>query len=79
METLRPIDIADYAGVAFVTAVGPAPQVSWIAVDDLRIDDSYQRPIGQRGKLQVRRIAERFRWSRFAPIIVAPVEGGSTP
>jgi hypothetical protein len=26
--------------------------------------------------MQIRRIAERFRWSRFAPIVVAPLEGG---
>lgn len=76
MDTLRSIDIADYAGVSFVTQPGPVPQVQWIAISDLRIDDRYQRPIGQRGKIQVRRIAERFKWSRFAPIIVAPIEGG---
>ncbi|KRE02289.1 hypothetical protein ASE63_07985 [Bosea sp. Root381] len=76
MEQYREIDIADYAGVTFSTQPGPAPQVDWIEVGRLRIDDRYQRPIGQRGKQQVRRIAERFRWSRFAPIIVAPIEGG---
>lgn len=76
METLREIDIADYAGVTFATQPGPAPQTQWLAIAELRIDDRYQRPIGQRGKTQVRRIAERFRWSRFAPIIVAPIEGG---
>lgn len=76
METLREIDIAGYAGVTFATQPGPAPQTQWIEIAQLRVDDRYQRPIGQRGKIQVRRIAEHFRWSRFAPIIVAPIEGG---
>lgn len=73
---MREIDIGDYAGLTFVTQPGTPPQVQWIDVAALRVDDRYQRPIGQRGKVQIRRIAERFRWSRFAPIIVAPAEGG---
>lgn len=76
MDALREIDIADFAGVSWSNQLGPAPQVQWIDVASLRIDDRYQRPIGQRGKTQIRRIAERFRWSRFAPLVVAPIEGG---
>ncbi|WP_100962600.1 DUF6551 family protein [Bosea sp. FBZP-16] len=76
MEALREIDVSDFAGVSWAGQPGPAPQVQWIEVASLRIDDRYQRPISQRGKMQVRRIAERFRWSRFAPLIVAPIEGG---
>lgn len=76
MDALREIDISDFAGVSWSNQPGPAPQVQWIEVALLRIDDRYQRPISQRGKMQVRRIAERFRWSRFAPIIAAPIEGG---
>lgn len=76
METLRAIDVSDYAGISFITQPGAAAQLQWVEIACLRIDDRYQRPIGQRGKMQVRRIAERFRWSRFAPIVVAPIEGG---
>ena len=76
MDSLRSIDISGYYGITFTTQPGVAPQVQWIELASLRIDDNYQRPIAQRGKMQVRRIAERFRWSRFAPIIVAPIEGG---
>lgn len=76
MDHLRPIVIEDFAGVVYATQPGPAPQTQWLELDMLRIDDRYQRPIGQRGKMQIRRIAERFRWSRFAPVIVAPIEGG---
>jgi hypothetical protein len=76
MDSLREIDIAGFTGVIFLTELGSAPQLQWVAVADLRIDERYQRQIGQRGRMQIRRIAERFRWSRFAPIIVAPIEGG---
>jgi hypothetical protein len=76
METLRKVDISDYAGVSFSSSVGPAPLLQWIAIEDLRIDDRYQRPVNVGGRKQVRSIANRFRWSRFAPIIVAPIEGG---
>lgn len=74
--SMREITIDDFAGITYATQPGPAPQTAWIEIKDLRIDDRYQRPVGQRGKMQIRRIAERFRWSRFAPIIVAPIEGG---
>ncbi|WP_199085435.1 DUF6551 family protein [Bosea sp. ASV33] len=76
MDHLRPIVVEDFTNVVYATQPGPAPQTQWIELDFLRIDDRYQRPIGKRGKMQIRRIAERFRWSRFAPVIVAPIEGG---
>jgi hypothetical protein len=55
---------------------GPAPQLLWIDIKDLVIDPSYQREIGRRGAANVRQIVENFDWSKFAPVIVAPVEGG---
>lgn len=50
--------------------------LQWIRVEDLVVDDSYQRPIYGAGKNNVRKIVAEFRWSMFAPVIVAPVEGG---
>lgn len=55
---------------------GPAPFLEWIDVNRLVVDDTYQREIGRRGALNVHQIAEFFDWSKFAPVIVAPVEGG---
>src|SRR6266480_6687935 len=55
---------------------GPAPFLEWIDVDKLVVDVTYQREIGRRGALNVNQIAENFDWSKFAPVIVAPVEGG---
>ena len=50
MDHLRPIVIEDFAGVVYATQPGPAPQTQWLELDALRVDDRYQRPIGQRGK-----------------------------
>src|ERR1700681_507207 len=55
---------------------GPAPQLHWLDIKDLVVDMTYQREIGKRGAANIRQIAENFDWSKFAPVIVAPVEGG---
>lgn len=55
---------------------GPAPMLNWIPTDRLVVDDAYQREIGRRGRLNVQHIIDNFEWSKFAPVIVAPVEGG---
>jgi ParB-like nuclease domain len=55
---------------------GPAPQQLWLDVGELFVDDGYQRTIGKKGAENIRLIAERFDWSKFAPVIVAPLEGG---
>jgi len=57
-------------------APGPAPILEWIAIERLLVDTEYQREIGRRGATNVIQIAEHFDWSKFAPVIVAPVEGG---
>lgn len=55
---------------------GGAPMLQWVKIADLVVDDTYQRPVYGSGRKNVRRIAEGFRWSKFAPVIVAPVAGG---
>ena len=57
-------------------APGPAPMLQWIDVALLRVDRSYQRDIKKAGARNVRRIIDRFDWSKFAPVLVAPIEGG---
>jgi hypothetical protein len=55
---------------------GPAPVLNWIEIHKLVIDDRYQRGISRRGSQNIAQIAEHFDWSKFAPVIVAPVEDG---
>jgi hypothetical protein len=55
---------------------GPAPMLQWLAVDKLVIDDDYQRPLLAGNWKAIEKIAANFQWSRFSPVLVAPVMGG---
>lgn len=57
-------------------AFGAAPQLVWLAIADLVVDPAYQRPIGATGWVNIRAIATNFRWKKFSPVVVAPIEGG---
>lgn len=54
---------------------GAAPMLQWIDIEKLMVDDAYQRPIRGDGRRNVAKIAKNFRWSRFAPVVVSPIEG----
>lgn len=65
----------DISGRAPVTAdPGPLPDLAFVAIADLVIDESYQRPIDDRGWSRIERIAAGFSWSKFSPMMVAPLE-----
>lgn len=66
-EKLRQMDTDDF---------GPAPMLQWIPIANLVVDDSYQRDLKPGNWKAIMFIAEHFRWSRFSPVLVAPVEGG---
>jgi ParB-like nuclease domain len=72
----KPLNSKRFNSPASLFSPGPAPFLEWIAVDRLVVDTEYQREIGRRGAINVAQIAENFDWSKFAPVIVAPVEGG---
>jgi hypothetical protein len=72
---MRPISVEGFEPRR-VDDVGPAPMLQWIKVADLVVDPAYQRPILGEGRRNVERIAQHFRWAYFAPVVVAPVEGG---
>lgn len=72
---MRPISTEGFKAPD-TTEPGPAPMLQWIKVEDLVVDPSYQRLIRDRGRKNVQRIAAQFRWSCFAPVVVAPIEGG---
>lgn len=72
--TRRPIDIAQRPVIA--ANPGPAPMLQWIPLDRLVIDDDYQRPLGKANWTAIQKIAASFAWSRFQPLLVAPVAGG---
>lgn len=53
-----------------------APMLQWVEVDSLVIDTSYQREIGRRNVAAIKAIAADFRWSRFSPVLLAPIPDG---
>ncbi len=55
---------------------GPAPMLQWLKIADLVVDPSYQREIRGTGRRNVQAIAAAFAWHKFAPVVVAPIEGG---
>lgn len=55
---------------------GPAAMLQWLRIDDLAIDDDYQRELRRANWTAIRKIAGSFKWSRFSPVFVAPIEGG---
>ncbi len=74
MTGLRPIDLDGRARTLARKAV--RPDLTWLAIDALRIDDSYQRPLGKSGWKNVETIAKDFDWARFTPILAAPIGDG---
>jgi hypothetical protein len=74
MMTHRGIHIGGRVPVA--PSPGPAPILQWLAIDRLVIDDAYQRPLGKGNWTAIEKIAANFQWSRFSPLLVAPVTGG---
>lgn len=55
---------------------GSAAILQWVRIDQLVIDNDYQRELQRANWSAIRRIATSFKWSRFSPVFVAPVEGG---
>jgi ParB/Sulfiredoxin domain len=76
--TMRKIDPSPFAALAGSSKpeLGPAPMLKWIDVSDLMIDPAYQRDILRTGSKNIIAIAREFDWTKFSPVIVAPLEGG---
>lgn len=72
---MRPIDTGKLKAPETITP-GTAPMLQWLPIDQLVIDDAYQRELKQGNWAIIQRIANAFTWTRFSPVFVAPVEGG---
>ena len=72
MRTIEPVE----GGFTIATERGPVPELRWLAISDLVVDDAYQRPIAAQGLKTIRGIVEAFDWRMFAPVVVCPIEGG---
>lgn len=52
---------------------GSRPSLKWIALDQLVVDQNYQRQVKKDGRAGINRIAREFNWRKFQPLVVAPV------
>lgn len=55
---------------------GEEPELAFVPIASLRIDDAYQRPIEVRGEKNIERIARNFDWGRFSPLLLARLDDG---
>lgn len=55
--------------------LGAMPTLRWIKISELVVDPGYQRDLGVNGQRNITKIARDFDWSKFAPVIVAPIDG----
>lgn len=72
--TLRHIEVASLDPIT--PADQPAPMLDWVPIAKIVIDDDFQRPLNRNNWDAIKRIAADFQWSRFAPVLLAPIEGG---
>jgi hypothetical protein len=73
-STLRPIVVARPGEVIAIR--GERPNLGWVEIDRLRIDDRYQRPLNRHNWDAIGRIARGFDWSLFTVVDIAPVGEG---
>ncbi|SDE90690.1 ParB/Srx family N-terminal domain-containing protein [Limimaricola pyoseonensis] len=52
------------------------PELVWIPIARLVIDDRYQRPLLEGNWEIILRIATNFTWKRFSPVMTAPLDDG---
>lgn len=52
------------------------PMMIWARIDQLVIDERYQRGLTAKGRGAIQRMANAWDWRKFQPILVTPAEGG---
>lgn len=71
---LHQVDVSGFKPVDYSEQAEPV--LRFVDIDSLVIDRSYQRDITGAGRRAIQRIAENFDWSKFQPILCAPLPGG---
>ena len=67
----RPIAAIALDGLSPAPPPTGKPELTWIAPNELLIDEAYQRDLSQASLRLIRRIVERWDWRRFKPPVVA--------
>ncbi len=66
VNNLKPADIS----------LQPSPELVWLPVSDLSINDEYQRQLSDRSLRAIRRIAENWHWGRVKALTVVRTSDG---
>lgn len=72
---IRAFDVSQFSPVVPAGEPGSLPDLLWLRISDLRIDERYQRSVLGRGMTNIRHIATNFQWSKFTAVCVARWEG----
>lgn len=73
--TLRPVAPIKAPDVT-PSALGEPPALVWIALEELVINDAYQRHISEKSVTLIRRMVARFDWGRVKALSVVAIGGG---
>ena len=71
-EFLKPLPVVKVAIAACADVEPQKAELLWVPIAKLLIDTRYQRDMTQSGVAHVERIAEKFDWKKFTPLIVTP-------
>lgn len=70
VSLLRRIKVINRKGIT-PAAVGNKPNIRWIKIHKLRVNDTYQRSLSERGIKLIKRIISNFNWAKFhVPVVV---------
>ncbi len=58
------------------TKVKGKPEVAFVLIKDIIIDERYQRSMERTGLRNVRKIAQNFDWAKFSPVMLSRRENG---
>lgn len=72
--TLRPVSALPEGKKLTRNPIPPPPKVAWLSLDQLVIDEGYQRALSGNGQRLIRRLVERWDWNCFKPLSVAAVQ-----
>ena len=73
---MRPIETKSFAKLTPPDSFGEMPKLEWLPIASLMVDPEYQREISNKGRNNIRKIAEHFNWSMFGTVVVAKLAGG---
>lgn len=76
---MRPVEsgpFTSFVGQIASEDLGTPPQLMWLPISNLRIDESYQREVLRNGARNIGRIARNFDWSLFGIVVVAALGNG---